>query len=284
MPELPEVETTRRGIEPVILNRTLQAMQIRERRFRWPIPDELPQVVIDQPLLAVGRRAKYLLLSFPNGTIIIHLGMSGSIRRVQADSFWNLHDHVEWTFEGGQVLRLHDPRRFGAVLWHPIEDGDILSHPLLKNLGVEPMGEEFTAKYLYDQTRNQRIHIKQSLLNGKIVVGVGNIYASESLFRARIHPETPAQNLTRSQATRLFDAINQTLEAALTSGGSTLRDYMNPNAQPGAYFELHAAVYGKADEPCPQCGTKIQRIVQNQRATYFCPKCQRRPRTRKSAP
>ena len=275
MPELPEVETTRRGIESVALGQTLESMQIRQRQFRWPIPDVLPQVILGTRLSSVTRRGKYLLLKFGPGYLIVHLGMSGSIRAVEPHALWRTHDHVQWLFDSQTCLRLHDPRRFGAVLWHPEDAGPVLKHPLLARLGTEPMQPQFTSRTLLEGTRNLRISIKQALLAGHIVVGVGNIYASESLFRARINPEMAAGELSRAQATRLVEAVNQTLSDALESGGSTLRDYVNATGEPGTYFTLHAAVYERDGQPCRRCNTKIERIVQGQRATYFCPRCQR---------
>lgn len=276
MPELPEVETTRRGIEQAAVGRKLIAMPVRERRLRWPIETELPNCVLKHTLSSCDRRGKYLLMNFDKvGTIIVHLGMSGSIRSCAPDSLWQTHDHLQWEFEGGHCLRYHDPRRFGAVMWHPKSAGPLLQHPRLADLGVEPLSSAFTAEHLLEGVRGKTQSIKQTLLAGQIVVGVGNIYASESLYRAKIHPELPAGWLTRAQAQRLVPAIIETLNDALSSGGSTLRDYVNATGEPGAYFELHAAVYERQGQPCRRCSSKIKRIVQGQRATYFCPRCQR---------
>lgn len=281
MPELPEVETTRRGIEQAAVGRKLIAMPVRQRRLRWPIGAELPNCVLRQTLSSCDRRGKYLLMNFDKtGTIIVHLGMSGSIRSCAADSLWQTHDHLQWEFEGGHCLRYHDPRRFGAVMWHPKGAGPLLEHPRLADLGVEPLSKAFTVAHLLEGVRGKSQSIKQTLLAGQIVVGVGNIYASESLYRAKIHPELPAGQLSRAQAARLVPAIIETLNNALDSGGSTLRDYVNATGEPGAYFELHAAVYERQGQPCPRCTSKIKRIVQGQRATYFCPRCQRLPRVR----
>lgn len=281
MPELPEVETTRKGIESVALGQTLKAMVIRERRLRWPIPVELPQAVEGRHLESVRRRGKYLLLGFETGELVIHLGMSGSIRAVAPHAIWKTHDHIEWVFDRQTHLRLHDPRRFGAVLWHPHSDGPVLSHPLLAKLGIEPFDRAFDPALLLKGVRDRRVSIKQALLAGHIVVGVGNIYASESLFAARINPEMPAGDLTARQARRLVTSIRETLANALESGGSTLRDYVNATGEAGSYFTLHAAVYERDGLPCRKCQTKIRRIIQGQRATYFCPRCQplrRRPK------
>lgn len=278
MPELPEVETTRQGIESVAVGQTLVKMTVRERRMRWPIPDVLPQIVDNRPLLSCHRRGKYLILRFAHGDLIVHLGMSGSVRAVPTQSLWRTHDHVAWRFKNDIELRLHDPRRFGAVLWHDNQAGDILHHPLLSKLGMEPFDTNFNGSVLKQGFLKKQVSIKQALLAGDIVVGVGNIYASESLFKARIHPQTPAGALTLKKCQALAEAIVDTLTKALESGGSTLRDYVDATGEPGAYFTLHAAVYDKAGQPCKVCATAIERIVQNQRATYFCKHCQKRPR------
>ena len=280
MPELPEVETTRRGIAQVVTGQRVTNMMIRDRRLRWPIDMAMPNCVVGQTMAACLRRGKYLLWRFASGdTLIIHLGMSGSIRACAPDSLWQTHDHIQWEFDNGHCLRYHDPRRFGALLWHPANAGSIEKHPRLATLGIEPFDPNFTAKYLFDGLQGKRVSIKQALLAGHVVVGVGNIYASESLFRAKIHPEMAAGQLTLAQAKRLISAIVQTLTDALESGGSTLRDYVNATGEPGAYFSLHAAVYERQGKPCPRCGKKIKRIVQNQRATYFCGNCQRLKRS-----
>lgn len=274
MPELPEVETTRRGIATVITGQTLRALVVRQPRLRWPIPPDLPALLADRPVLACGRRGKYLLLHFGHGTQIVHLGMSGSLRRVVPDEPPRLHDHVDWVFDHA-VYRLHDPRRFGAVLWHPAAAGPLEGHPLLAKLGIEPFDERFDGEWLYRHCQGRNIAIKQLLLAGHAVVGVGNIYASESLFRARINPKTAARRLSRIRCDRLAEAIATTLADALAAGGSTLRDYVNATGEPGAYFTLHAAVYERGGLPCRVCATPIRRIIQGQRATYYCPVCQR---------
>lgn len=273
MPELPEVETTRRGIATLMPQQILRQCIVYQPRMRWPIPAEMAELVENRTVLACERRGKYLLIRFEHGYQIIHLGMSGSLRSVSADAPRQKHDHVEWVFDHARFL-LHDPRRFGAVLWHDNKDGPILAHPLLVKLGVEPFSTEFTPDYLFQQLANKKSSIKSVLLTGHIVVGVGNIYASESLFKAAIDPTTAANQLSQPQVKRLHEAIVETLQQALDSGGSTLRDYLNASGQAGAYFELHAQVYGQAGQPCPRCTTPIKRMVQNQRATYFCPQCQ----------
>ena len=255
--------------------RILRRLIVHEARLRWPIPAELPDRVCGAEVLACGRRGKYLLIRFAQGTQIVHLGMSGSLRRVPMDEPLRKHDHVEWLFDEARFL-LHDPRRFGAVLWHPAEAGPLEAHPLLAGLGIEPFDPAFTPEHLHAGLRGRRQSIKQLLLGGRIVVGVGNIYASESLFLAGIDPRLPGARVSRPRSARLHAAILQTLGQALESGGSTLRDYVNAQGAPGAYFTLHAAVYERAGQPCPRCAAPIRRIVQGQRATYFCPGCQKR--------
>ncbi|MEO6984337.1 MAG: bifunctional DNA-formamidopyrimidine glycosylase/DNA-(apurinic or apyrimidinic site) lyase [Paralcaligenes sp.] len=274
MPELPEVETTRRGIATVMTGQVLTRFIVHESRMRWPVPRDLPDQVNGQVVLSCGRRGKYLLIEFERGTQIVHLGMSGSLRRVAMDEPRRKHDHAEWLFGSARFL-LHDPRRFGAILWHNATDGLVATHPLLAALGIEPFDPLFTPQWLRRQLQGKTLSIKQALLAGHAVVGVGNIYASEALFRARINPRTRAGDLSLARCTRLFNSIQETLTEALASGGSTLRDYVNASGSPGAYFELHAAVYDRAGQPCRACQTPIRRIVQGQRATYYCPKCQR---------
>ena len=242
--------------------------------MRWPIPADLPAQVEGKIVRACRRRGKYLLIEFDGGTQIVHLGMSGSVRSVQNGSLLRKHDHVEWQFEHA-TLRLHDPRRFGAVLWHPAENGPVEQHPLLRGLGIEPFDPKFDTQWLRDGFAGRKTPVKQALLAGDVVVGVGNIYASESLFRAGIHPRAGAGRLSGARCARLVQAIRQTLADALESGGSTLRDYVGTDNEPGAYFDLHAAVYERGGQPCRACGTLIRRIVQGQRATYYCPRCQR---------
>ena len=275
MPELPEVETTRRGIATVMTGQPLRALLIHEPRLRWPVPADLPRFVNGQVVRRCDRRGKYLLIFFDTGVMIVHLGMSGSLRRVSLDEPPRKHDHIEWVFENARFL-LHDPRRFGAVLWHDLALGPVMAHPLLARLGIEPFDDGFTPGYLHQHLRGKTQSIKQALLGGDIVVGVGNIYASESLFRARINPKTRAGSLSEARTERLWSSIRSTLNDALTSGGSTLRDYVNATGAPGSYFDIHAAVYDRAGQPCRVCQTPIKRIVQGQRATYYCPACQRR--------
>ncbi|MGN6581552.1 MAG: bifunctional DNA-formamidopyrimidine glycosylase/DNA-(apurinic or apyrimidinic site) lyase [Bordetella sp.] len=275
MPELPEVETTRRGIDAVITGKPLRRLLVHESRMRWPIPAEMPSLLAGRTVIECNRRGKYLLLRFEHGVQIVHLGMSGSLRAVPPKAFLRKHDHVEWIFDHA-ILRLHDPRRFGAVLWHPDEDGPIENHPLLAKLGIEPFDPRFDGRWLRRQFENRGMAVKQALLAGSAVVGVGNIYCSESLFRAGIDPRTPAGKISLPRCERLAEAIRATLSDALESGGSTLRDYVGASGEPGAYFAIHAAVYERAGQPCKVCGTPIRRLVQGQRATYFCPRCQKR--------
>jgi formamidopyrimidine-DNA glycosylase len=275
MPELPEVETTRRGIATVMPGRTLTRFIVHEARMRWPIPAALPELIKGRAVLECGRRGKYLLIRFEHGTQIVHLGMSGSLRRVAPDEPRRKHDHAEWLFDNGARFLLHDPRRFGAVLWHAAADGPLEAHPLLARLGMEPFDPAFTAQKLHAGLRGKTLSIKQALLAGQTVVGVGNIYASEALFRARIHPRTRAGRLSPARCARLFEAIRQTLGDALESGGSTLRDYVDASGEPGAYFTLHAAVYERDGQPCRVCGTPVKLRRLGQRASFYCPRCQR---------
>lgn len=275
MPELPEVETTRRGLAPIMTDQVLETFLVHDSRLRWPVPLDMPATVKGQIVRHCGRRGKYLLIGFDHGTQIVHLGMSGSLRRVPMAEPRRKHDHAEWVFPDARFL-LHDPRRFGAILWHPANAGPINEHPLLARLGVEPFDPAFNGEHLARAFAGRTLPIKQALLAGTVVVGVGNIYASEALFRARINPRLPAGRLSRRRCAALAEAVKETLAQAIESGGSTLRDYVNATGTPGAYFTLHAAVYEKAGQPCGRCTTPIRRIVQGQRATYFCPKCQRR--------
>jgi len=274
MPELPEVETTRRGIDILITGRALRALVVREPRLRWPVPQHLPVTVAGRTVIACERRGKYLLLRFEHGIQLVHLGMSGSLYCAATSAALRKHDHVEWIFDHA-TLRLHDPRRFGAVLWHPLAAGPIQDHPLLAGLGIEPFDPRFSGAWLHQHFRRRSAAIKQVLLAGEAVVGVGNIYASESLFQARIHPCTPAQRLSRARCDRLAEKVRSTLAQALEAGGSTLRDYVGVGGQPGNYFKNYAAVYERTGQPCRVCQKSIRRIVQGGRATYYCPQCQK---------
>lgn len=279
MPELPEVEVTRRALAAHVEGLTVRAVRVRDRRLRWPVPAQLTRLLAGRPLLRLERRGKYLLWRFAHGTLISHLGMSGSWRLfLNAPPAPGAHDHADLEFAAGadvRVARLSDPRRFGALLWHPRARGDVERHALLVRLGLEPFDPRFDAAYLYAATRGRRAAIKQVLLAGAIVVGVGNIYASESLFRAGIHPRLPAQRLGPARCARLVDAIRAVLAQAIEVGGATLRDFVGADGAEGD-FMLDAHVYDRAGLPCKVCGAPIRRIVQGQRATYYCPHCQRR--------
>lgn len=270
MPELPEVEITRRGIEPHLLGKALTSLVVRDRRLRWPVPAGLEARLRGKRVRSVRRRAKYLLVDFDDGSLIIHLGMSGRLRIVSGAESPQIHDHVDLAF-GKTLLRLRDPRRFGSLLW---QSGDAEKHRLLSHLGVEPLAGEFDGDYLYRATRARRVAVKQLLMNHAIVVGVGNIYASEALFRAGIHPLTPAGRLSRARCARLAQAVQETLQDALAAGGSTLRDFLNADGNPG-YFQQQHLVYDRAGEPCRGCARPIRAIRQGQRSTFYCPSCQK---------
>lgn len=271
MPELPEVETTRRGIQPLLTGRLASGCVVRNGRMRLPVPHDLGERIVGRSLEAVERRAKYLLLRFESGTVIVHLGMSGSLRIVPTAEAPGAHDHVDLVF-GELALRMRDPRRFGLVVWH---EGDPADHPLLAKLGCEPLGESFDGDWLFDSTRGVKTAVKLALMDNHRLVGVGNIYASESLFRARIHPLTPVGRLGRQRCTRLVGAIRETLSAAIKAGGSTLRDFVGGDGKAG-YFQQQYFVYSRDGEPCRVCNSKIRRTMIGQRATFWCPRCQRR--------
>ncbi|OGS93251.1 MAG: DNA-formamidopyrimidine glycosylase [Gallionellales bacterium GWA2_59_43] len=271
MPELPEVETTRRGLEPHLVGATVADVVIRHPQLRWPIPSELPQLLRGRSIVALRRRAKYLLVEFEHGTLILHLGMSGSLRILPAGTPAEKHDHFDLLLGNGQLMRLRDPRRFGAVLWH---EGDPAQHPLLAALGPEPLNEGFDAAHLYRATRKKTAAIKLVVMDNHVVVGVGNIYANEALFRAGIKPQLAAGKLSRERCARLVEEIRATLTEAIAQGGSTLRDFVNASGQPG-YFQQNYWVYGRTGEPCRRCGTSIRQIKQGQRSSFYCPGCQR---------
>jgi formamidopyrimidine-DNA glycosylase len=270
MPELPEVETTRRGIASAVVSHKIIHIEVREPRLRWRVPDELRDA-IGQRVRALSRRAKYLLFELPNGTLIVHLGMSGSLRVLQASTAVLPHDHIDIVLDSGACLRFNDPRRFGCVLWTTQAPDQ---HPLLRDLGPEPLSDEFDGAVLARAAKGRRVAIKQFLMNNQIVVGVGNIYASEALFRAGVRPRRAAGRLKRSEFDALAAAIKQVLNEALQAGGTTLRDYVNAEGRPG-YFKQKLYVYERAGEPCRVCATPIRHFVQGQRSTYFCPQCQR---------
>jgi formamidopyrimidine-DNA glycosylase len=270
MPELPEVETTRRGLAPHVVGRSIAAIEVREPRLRWPVAKGLAAKLEGQRIDALERRGKYLLFGTSAGTLLVHLGMSGSLRYLREPPAHGLHDHVDMRFAGGGCLRFNDPRRFGSWLLTT----EPSKHPLLKELGPEPLSADFTAGYLWNASRGRQVAIKQFLMNGKIVVGVGNIYANEALFRAGIHPLRAAGRIARGRFEPLVTAVKDVLNDALAEGGTTLRNYVDGDGNPG-YFRQSLNVYECDGGPCKRCGTPIRRRVQGQRATYFCPRCQK---------
>ncbi|HMB72104.1 MAG TPA: bifunctional DNA-formamidopyrimidine glycosylase/DNA-(apurinic or apyrimidinic site) lyase [Gammaproteobacteria bacterium] len=269
MPELPEVETTRRGIAPLIDGMIIERVIVRNRNLRWPVPEQLEARVAGQRVRSVTRRAKYLLIELDTSELIVHLGMSGSLRFLTAVAPPGPHDHVDWVFASG-TLRLNDPRRFGCVLL----SARALEHKLIAGLGPEPLEGDFTLEYLRRACAGRKVAIKQLLMNAHVVVGVGNIYANEALFRAGIHPRRPAGRIARPRLQRLLDAVRAVLEESIAEGGTTLRDFVGSDGRPG-YFRIALNVYERAGHPCPRCKAPIRRIVQGQRATYYCPSCQR---------
>lgn len=270
MPELPEVETTRRGIAPHIENKPINDIIVRQSRLRWPVPSELPILLRGLNFHHIGRRGKYLLFECATGTLIVHLGMSGSLRIVAPSQNAGKHDHVDWVFTDDTVLRFNDPRKFGTVLW---SDEPAASHPLLARLGPEPLSAEFDGEYLYRLSRGRKTAIKSFIMDGHIVVGVGNIYANESLFMAGILPSRQAGRISFRRYQALADAIKTVLQSAIEQGGTTLRDFVNENGKPG-YFQQSLFVYGRAGQPCLRCSTPIKQIKIGQRASYFCQVCQ----------
>jgi formamidopyrimidine-DNA glycosylase len=270
VPELPEVEITRRGIEPFVLGRTITGVTVRNPNLRRRIPRNIARLVVGQRVKRLRRRGKYMLFECDAGSLIVHLGMSGSLRLIDAQSAPRKHDHVDVVF-GGSALRLHDPRRFGMVLWSA---GDISRHPLLARLGVEPLSEDFAPEFLYRVTRGRDVGIKQLLMNARVVVGVGNIYANESLFKAGIHPRVRAGRLSRERCARLVEAVRETLVAAIAAGGSSLRDFVHSDGASG-YFQQQYYVYDRAALPCRVCGAGIRVVRLGQRSSFYCSTCQR---------
>ncbi len=299
MPELPEVETTRRGLAEHLIGATIADVIIRNPKLRWPIPKNLPALLRGQKILTLTRRAKYLLADCGNGILILHLGMSGSLRILPISTPPVLHDHFDlvltqqpsvrpelvegWAdscastssartdLSAYKLMRLRDPRRFGAVLWH---EGDIATHPLLATLGPEPLEENFDARYLYQATRGRSISVKQCIMDNHVVVGVGNIYANESLFRSGIKPQLAAGKLSLPRCEKLVAEIRATLRAAIEKGGSTLRDFVHSDGSSG-YFQQSYFVYGRTGEPCRKCGAMIKQIKQGQRSSFYCGICQK---------
>ncbi len=271
MPELPEVETTRRGIAPHARKRRVTKLTVYEPRLRWPVARELPRLVAGRRIERIGRRAKYLLIGLQGGgTLLIHLGMSGNLRAVPAGTPRLKHDHFDLLLDSGVALRFNDPRRFGSLLY---ATGDPGLHPLLKDLAPEPLSPAFSDEYLWRVTRGRRVSIKSLLMNSHLVVGVGNIYASEALFRARIRPRRQARALKRAEVGCLVRAVRTVLKLAIRAGGTTLRDYRGADGAPG-YFRQRLYVYERKGQPCRRCRTAVRMLTQGQRSTYYCPSCQ----------
>ena len=269
MPELPEVETSRRGIAPWIEGRTITAVIVRDRRLRWPVSEHVDERLPGATVSDVGRRAKYLLINTSNGTAMLHLGMSGHVCIIDAGTPAGVHDHVDIELDSGKVLRFTDPRRFGSLHW----TDDPYAHPLIRKLGPEPLGDAFSGHYLRQQSRGRKVAVKQFIMNANIVVGVGNIYASESLFEAGINPKRAAGRIALARYEKLASAIRQVLQRAIRAGGTTLRDFYGGDGEAG-YFQQQLDVYGREDEECRVCAEPISAIVQGQRATYYCRRCQ----------
>jgi formamidopyrimidine-DNA glycosylase len=270
MPELPEVETTRRGIEPHLVGQRVGRVLVRDRRLRWPVPEDLDVRLSGQRIEAVERRAKYLLIKAEAGTLIVHLGMSGSLRLVDATQPVGKHDHVDILLESGQALRYTDPRRFGAMLWSE----EPLAHVLLASLGPEPLGGDFDGDRLYRLSRGRSMAVKPFIMDNAVVVGVGNIYASEALFAAGIDPRRPAGSISRARYLKLGEEIRRILAMAIERGGTTLRDFVGGDGKPG-YFQQELFVYGRAGEFCKSCGSTLREIRLGQRASVYCSRCQR---------
>lgn len=271
MPELPEVETTLRGIAPHLAGRRVTGLTVRDRRLRWPVAPGLEERLAGQPILGAARRAKYLILTCASGSAILHLGMSGSLRLVPAETPPGPHDHLDIALDSGDCLRLTDPRRFGCLLWTA---DDPRKHPRLRGLGPEPLEPGFDGAYLFHVARGRRAPIKHLLMDGRVVAGLGNIYVNEALFRAGIHPARAAGRIAAARYERLAGAVREVLGEAIERGGTTLRNYVGGDGRPG-WFQLRLSVYGRAGQPCPRCGTAVTQVALGQRATYACRRCQR---------
>ncbi len=269
MPELPEVETSRRGIEPHIIDSPIVRVTVRNRSLRWPVSKRVDQSLLGATVTSVTRRAKYLLINTGSGSAILHLGMSGSVVIVDSETPAGIHDHVDIDFESGKTLRFRDPRRFGSLHWSK----NPLQHKLLKSLGPEPLHDEFDGGYLWQRSRGRRVSIKQLIMNANVVVGVGNIYASESLFLAGINPKRAAGRVSRLRYEVLADVIKDVLAKAIKAGGTTLRDFYGGDGEPG-YFSQQLEVYDRDGEHCRYCNTIIRSFVQGQRSTFYCHRCQ----------
>ncbi len=270
MPELPEVETTRRGVEPHVLGKPIKSVLVRQASLRWPVSPELGQVLTGQSFSAIERRAKYLLFQSQAGRMMVHLGMSGSLRIASREHVLKKHDHIDIVFSDDTILRYHDPRRFGSVFWLPGES----SHELIDDLGPEPLSSDFNADYLYQLSRKRKVAVKLFIMNSKVVVGVGNIYANEALYSAGIRPDRHASRISLARYERLVQEIKAVLARSIRSGGTTLRDFVREDGSPG-YFRQKLNVYGRGDKPCKQCGGLLREIRQGNRSTVFCPTCQK---------
>ena len=270
MPELPEVETSRRGIEPHLIGRTVESVVVRNRALRWPVSEDVDSGLAHREVLSVDRRAKYLLINTNNGTAILHLGMSGSVRIVGRDAPAGIHDHFDLELDSGLALRYRDPRRFGSLHW----SGDPYAHRLLRDLGPEPLGDDFDGRYLWQCSRKRKLAVKQFIMNANIVVGVGNIYASEALFGAGINPKRAAGRIALPRYERLADSIRDVLSRAIEAGGATLQDFVGGEGEAG-YFKQQLDVYDREGLPCRRCDAPVRSIVQGQRATYYCVNCQK---------
>jgi len=277
MPELPEVEVTRQGISPQIKGKTITKVIVHDGRLRWPVPNNLEKILLSQQCIEIRRRGKYLLFEFSHGVMLLHLGMTGVLRIQKVEETPKKYNRVEFHF-GTLALRLHDPRKFGSIHWHPKEDGPVENFPLLSKLGVEPFEKEFSGELggelLYKKSRRRTISVKQYLLAGQVVVGVGNIYCSESLFEAKINPKKAAGKISKQGYARLAQAVRLILDRAIKAGGSSLKDFVHSDGEPG-HFMVLTNVYDRAGLPCNDCKTSIKQIVQGQRSTYFCPVCQK---------
>ena len=271
MPELPEVETSLRGIAPHLEGRRVLRLDARERRLRWPVPETVDLAVAGQRIIQLRRRAKYLLLQLETGTLLLHLGMSGSLRVVPVTTPPLPHDHIDLVLTDGNCLRLRDPRRFGSLHW---VQGPVEAHPLLAHLGPEPLGDAFSGAYLHQQARGRRAPVKAFIMDSHVVVGVGNIYANEALHLAGIHPARAAGRISALRLDALVRAITRVLAAAIAEGGTSLRDFVREDGNPG-YFAQSLRVYGRTDQPCPSCGAPIRQRRIAQRSSFYCPRCQR---------
>jgi formamidopyrimidine-DNA glycosylase len=271
MPELPEVETTLLGLQPHVLNQTILAVTIRHYQLRWRIPEDIATSLIGQTIQTISRRGKYILMTCQQGTLLIHLGMSGRMSIVSKDTLPAKHDHIDLQITAHQMVRYTDPRRFGAFLWIP--GPSALQHPLLSKLGIEPFDPGFHGTYLWQRAQQKKTPIKAFIMDQQIVVGVGNIYATEALFMTGIHPNTPAYLITKSQMDDLVAAIQSILRYAIQAGGTSLKDFLQTDGKPG-YFTLQLQIYNRSGLPCPVCATPIEKLIIGQRASAFCPHCQ----------